>query len=176
METMADEPRPSPSRVGGGFARQPAAAFAEWGIYLLAIVLVMWPALQHARHEMVGASDDARYYTWLGWRMGRLISHGHLVPTRVGDVIAPFGLDLRLLDEYLPSYVTGLYNLVVGPFLAYNLAFVTGAVLNVVAARSLARRVSPLRVVHVITAVAFLTAPPIALSVQVGALPLFWAW
>ena len=60
--------------------------------------------------------------------------------------------------------------------LSYNLTFVTGAVLNLLCARSLARRLSPHRLVHVIAAVAFLTAPPIALNAQVGLLPLFWAF
>jgi hypothetical protein len=145
-------------------------------VYALAIALVLGPGLLHAGSELLGRSDDARYYAWLGWRMSRLIAHGHVVPLRIPDVIAPFGLDLRLLDGYLPSYVSGLYNLMFGPYLAYNLTFVTGAVLNVVGARSLARRVSPRRLVHVIVGVAFLSAPPIALNVQVGLLPLFWAF
>jgi hypothetical protein len=148
----------------------------ELSVYVLAIVLVVWPGILHARTQILGAGDDARYYTWLGWRMGRLISHGHIVPFHVGDVIRPFGLDLRLLDGYLPSYVSGLFNLFVGPILAFNLTFVAGAVLNIAAARSLARRLTSLRVVHTIAAVAFLTAPPIALNVQLGLLPLFWAF
>jgi hypothetical protein len=144
--------------------------------YAVAIALVLWPALRHGSTQMVGASDDARYYTWLGWRVGELIGDGHLIPLRIGDVIAPFGLELRLLDGYLPIYVSGLFNLLTGPVLAYNLTFVTGAVLNVLAARSLGRRVSPRRIVRVLAAVAFLTAPPIALGVQLGLLPLFWAF
>ena len=108
--------------------------------------------------------------------MGRLIAHGHLVPFHVGDVIHPFGLDLRLLDGYLPSYVSGLFNLVAGPILAFNLTFVVGAILNVLAARHLASRLTPSRVVQTIAAVAFLTAPPIALNVQLGLLPLFFAF
>jgi len=148
----------------------------EGATYALAIVLIFWPGLVRARYEIIGAGDDARYYTWLGWRMGRLIAHGILVPLRVPDVIAPFGFDLRLIDGYLPSYVSALFNLVVGPILAYNLTFLTGAVLNVACARSLARRLSPLRPVYVIAAIAFLGAPPIALNVQLGLLPLFWAF
>ena len=148
----------------------------EGAVYAVTIVLIVWPGVLHARTQILGAGDDARYYTWLGWRMGRLIAHGHIVPFHVGDVIHPFGLDLRLLDGYLPSYVSGVFNLVAGPVLAFNLAFVTGAILNVLAARTLARRLSPLRVVHVIAAVAFVTAPPIALNVQLGLLPLFWAF
>jgi hypothetical protein len=149
---------------------------AEIAAYIIAIALVLWPAVRHGSTQMVGGSDDARYYTWLGWRVGRLIGEGHLIPLRIGDVIAPFGLELRLLDGYLPIYVSGLFNLLTGPVLAYNLTFVTGGVLNVLAARSLGRRVSPHRIVHVLGAVAFLTAPPIALGVQLGLLPLFWAF
>ncbi len=145
-------------------------------VYAVAIVLVLWPGILHARTQIVGAGDDARYYTWLGWSMGRLIAHGHVVPFHVGTVIRPFGLDLRLLDGYLPSYVSGLFNLVTGPVLAFNLTFVVGAILDVYAARVLARRLTTLRLVHVIAAIAFLTAPPIALNVQLGLLPLFWAF
>jgi hypothetical protein len=154
------------SRAGG----------AEAAVYALAILLVVWPGILHARTQILGAGDDARYYTWLGWRIGRLISHGHVLPFHVGDVIHPFGLDLRLLDGYLPSYVSGLFNLVVGPILAFNLTFIAGAILNVSAARHLARRLTTSRVVQTIAAVAFLTAPPIALNVQLGLLPLFWAF
>jgi hypothetical protein len=151
-------------------------ALAEWSVYALAIVVVLGPGLLHAGTRLVGRSDDGRYYAWLGWAIGRLIAHGHIVPLRIPHVIAPFGLDLRLVDGYLPSYVSGLFNLLFGPFLSYNLTFLTGAVLNLLAARSLARRLTPHRIVHVITAVAFVSAPPIALNVQVGLLPLFWAF
>src|SRR4029077_12271071 len=116
------------------------AGLAEAVVYAVAIVLVVWPGVLHARTQMLGAGDDARYYTWLGWRIGRLIAHGHVIPFHVGDVIHPFGLDLRLLDGYLPSYVCGLFNLLVGPVLAFNLTFVAGAILNVLSARALARR------------------------------------
>ncbi|MDQ1379971.1 MAG: hypothetical protein QOJ71_690 [Actinomycetota bacterium] len=163
-ESTTTRPRPS------------GAGLAEWGVYTIAILLVVWPGVLHARTQIFGTGDDARYYTWLGWHVGRLIAHGHVIPFHMGDVIHPFGLDLRLLDGYLPTYVCGLFNLVAGPILAFNLTFVTGAVLNVVAARSLARRLTSIRVVHVIAAVAFLTAPPIALNVQLGLLPLFWAF
>ncbi len=152
------------------------SGLAEAAVYAVAITLVVWPGVLHARTRILGAGDDARYYTWLGWRVGRLIAHGHVIPFHVGDVIHPFGLDLRLLDGYLPSYVCGLFNLLVGPVLAFNLTFVAGAILNVLSARALAQRLSRLRLVHTIAAVAFLTAPPIALNVQLGLLPLFWAF
>jgi len=163
----------APSRSRRGIT---GAGVAEIAAYTVAILVVVWPGILHARTQILGAGDDARYYTWLGWRMGKLIAHGHVVPFHVGDVIHPFGLDLRLLDGYLPSYVSGLFNLVVGPVLAFNLTFVTGAILNIAAARSLARRCSSSRLVATIAAIAFLTAPPIALNVQLGLLPLFWAF
>ena len=53
-------------------------------VYAVAILLVVWPGVLHARTQILGAGDDARYYTWLGWRMGRLIAHGHIVPFHVG--------------------------------------------------------------------------------------------
>jgi hypothetical protein len=149
---------------------------AEAGAYAVAILLVVWPGVLHARTQMLGAGDDARYYTWLGWRIGRLIAHGHIVPFHVGDVIHPFGLDLRLLDGYLPSYVCGLFNLLVGPVLAFNLTFIAGAIVNVLSARALARRLTSKRLVHTIAAVAFVTAAPVALNVQLGLPPLFWAF
>ncbi len=87
---------------------------------------------------------------------------------RIPDVIVPLGLNLRLVDGYLPSYVSGLFNVVFGPFVSYSLTFVAGAVLNIVGARSLARRLSPHRLAHVVAAIVFLSAPPIALNIQVG--------
>jgi hypothetical protein len=156
--------------------RAAAPAFAEVGVYAVAVVLVVWPGILHLRTQILGAGDDARYYAWLGWRMGRQIAGGHVVPFHAAGVIHPFGLDLRLLDGYLPSYVSGLFNLVAGPVLALNLTFVTGAIANVLGARALARRLSARRLVHVVAAVAFVTAPPIALNVQLGLLPLFWAF
>jgi hypothetical protein len=151
-------------------------ALAEAAVYAVVIALVVWPGPLHARTQILGAGDDARYYTWLGWKLGHLIAHGHVVPFHVGDVIRPFGLDLRLLDGYLPSYVSGLFNLVAGPVLAFNLTVVTGAILNLLAARALARRLTTSRLAQTIAAVAFLTAPPIALNVQLGLMPLFWAF
>ena len=151
-------------------------ALAEIAAYVVTLALVMAPGILHARTQIFGAGDDARYYTWLGWRIGRLIAHGHVVPTHISDVISPFGLDIRVLDGYLPSYVNGLFNLVCGPYLAINLTFLTGAILNLFAARSLAKRVNGSRLVHTVTAIAFVTAAPIALNVQLGLLPLYWAF
>jgi hypothetical protein len=93
-----DRPRTSIPRPDPAETRAPA--LAEYGSYALAIVLVCSPGLLHARTQIFGAAT-ARCHTWLGWRMGRLIAHGHVIPLRIGDVIHPFGLDLRLLDGYL---------------------------------------------------------------------------
>ncbi len=173
---MSEQTVSTAARRGYRSRGVPRVALGESGIFALAIMLVVWPGVLHARTQIFGAGDDARYYTWLGWRMGRLIAHGHLLPFHVADVIRPFGLDLRLLDGYLPSYVSGLFNLFVGPVLAFNLTFIAGAILNLLAARSLARRLTRIRMVQTIAAVTFLTAPPVALNVQLGLLPLFWAF
>ncbi len=121
-------PASSPARRR---SRWSLPAVAEIAVYAVAIALVVGPGLLHAGTRLVGHSEDGRYYAWLGWAMGRLIAHGHLFPLRISTAIAPFGFDLRLIDGYLPSYVSGLFNLVFGPYLSYNLTFVTGAVLNV---------------------------------------------
>lgn len=149
---------------------------AEWATYAAAVTLFTWPGLVRARGEIIGAGDDARYYAWLGWRIGRELARGNVLPRHLGDAIHPFGFDLALVDGYLPSWVAGLYNVAAGPFLALNLAIATGIVCDLLAARALARRVSTSRVVHVITAVAFVTAPPVALQVQMAQLPLAWSF
>ena len=134
------------------------------------------PGLLHASTELVGRSDDGRYYAWLGWahrpvdraRASRAAPH-----PRCDRTVRTRSAARRRLS---PVVRVGSVQSRVRPYLSYNLTFVTGAVLNIVCARSLARRLSPHRLVHVVTAVAFLTAPPIALNVQVGLLPLFWAF
>ncbi|HET9729521.1 MAG TPA: hypothetical protein VFR41_08890 [Acidimicrobiia bacterium] len=149
---------------------------AEIAAYAFAIIVVLGPALWHARTELVGAGNDSRYNAWLGWRMGRLIAHGHVLPFRVPDVTAPTGLDLRLIDGYLPYYVAGLLNVVMGPTLAHNLTYLIGATANLLSARYLGRRLTTNRLVYTIGAIAFITAPPIALNVQQGLMSLFWVF
>ncbi len=75
------------------------------------------------------------------------------------------------------SYVSGLFNLVVGAGARVqpHVRDRRGPERRSPRAPS-RRRLTPKRIVHVIAAVAFLTAPPIALNVQLGLLPLFWAF
>ncbi|HEX5095659.1 MAG TPA: hypothetical protein VFX21_06600 [Acidimicrobiia bacterium] len=162
----------APARAGN----RGHAVVLETALYTIVVVCTTWPALTRSRDEMLGGSDDARYYAWLGWRVSRLIADGHVLPAHIPDVIAPFGLDARLLDGYLPTYVCALWNLVTGPVLAYNLTLITGVALNLLAARALARRLTGNRAVVMIGAVAFATAPALALNAQVGVPPLLWAW
>ena len=150
----------------------PAPAVAEWSAALLTVILVCWPAVVSSGGRIVGAGDDARYYRWLGWRMGEAIADGRIVPLHLGAVIAPSGLDLRLIDGYLPSWISGLLNLVASPTVAYNLTFVVGAVANLLAARYLAARLSARRLVRAVTAIGFVSAPALAINVQQGLLPL----
>ncbi|MFM7224806.1 MAG: hypothetical protein ACKO1Y_05135 [Actinomycetota bacterium] len=145
----------------------------EWGSGLLAVLLVSGPALVFAGSRIVGAGDDARYYRWLGWRIGRAIADGRLVPLRLGGVITPTGLDLRLVDGYLPSWIAGALNLDLSPTAAYNFVFVIGAIANLLAARALAVRLGGNRLVRTVTAVAFVSAPALAVNVQQG-LPSLW--
>ncbi|HYL51703.1 MAG TPA: acyltransferase, partial [Acidimicrobiia bacterium] len=173
---LVEEPSPHRAPLDRRKRRVTRGAVGEAGAYALAMVVVMWPVFRHIGTRIIGGTDDARYYTWLGWRIGHLIANGDVAPARISDAIVPYGLDLRLLDGYLPTYIAGLYNTVLGPILAFNLTFVTGAALNLLGARSMARRLSPRRVVWVISAIAFLTAPPIALGAQLGLLPLFFAF
>jgi hypothetical protein len=46
---------------------------AEVAVYVVAVACLVWPAILHARHSILGASDDGRYSTWLVWRIGRLV-------------------------------------------------------------------------------------------------------
>jgi len=166
----ATEPVESESGAGSVAVRR-SGVVAEWAAGALTVALVCWPALVGS--GIVGAGDDARYYRWLGWRIGRAIGEGRIVPLHLAGVIAPTGLDLRLIDGYLPSWLAGLANLVLSPTAAYNLVFVVGAVANLLAARYLAARVSPRRLVRCVTAIAFVSAPALAVNVQQG-LPTLW--
>jgi len=170
--TEVGETEPVESGADAGSARVVrGAAVAEWAAGALTVALVCWPALVGS--GIVGAGDDARYYRWLGWRMGRTIGEGRIVPLHLAGVISPNGLDLRLIDGYLPSWLAGLGNLVLSPTAAYNLVFVVGAVANLLAARYLAARISARRLVRCVTAIAFVSAPALAVNVQQG-LPTLW--
>lgn len=143
-----------------------ALVTAEIVAYVIVAALIMWPVAAHMSDAFLGYRD-ARYYMWLGWRFAELIRSGDIFSLRIPDVVYPVGVDIRLLDGQLPAFVGGLWNLVVGPYTAYNLGLMTGTLLSMWAARRVARRFSDSRIVWFLAAVAFATAPAIGLRMQV---------
>jgi hypothetical protein len=140
--------------------RSVSSAALEWGIYVVASLLLMWPVTLHLSSKFLGWKD-AHYYMWLTWRVGDMIRHGHIM-LRIPDVVWPYGSDLRLLDGQLPTAIGGLWQAIAPPFLGFNLALVTASLLNMWAGRRIARLFSQDRTVWIMTALAFATAPAIA--------------
>jgi hypothetical protein len=134
----------------------------------------MWPVSLHPAASFVG-HRDASYYMWLTWKLGQLVASGDIFSLRVPDVIVPYGSELLLMDGLLPSLVGGVWNLVAGPFLAFNLTLLTGTLLNMWAGRRLGRLFSDSRAVWIVTALAFATAPAIVLRMFVH-LPMYFAF
>jgi hypothetical protein len=133
---------------------------AEFGLYVVLALVVMWPVPLHLASRFAGGGDPS-YYFWLNWAVGQMIRHGHLA-WHIPGVVYPVGSDIRLLDGQLPTLIGGLFNAVFNPFLAFNLGLVTGTLLNCWAGRRIGRLFSPHRQVWILTAVAFATAPCIA--------------
>ena len=146
-------------------------------MYVVAIVAVVWPGSARAHADPRRGRRRAATTRGSAGASGSLIAHGHVVPVprrrRDPSVRARPPPARRL------SPVVRLGSLQPGrrarPRVQPHRSS-TGAILNVLAARALARRLTTSRLVHTIAAVAFLTAPPIALNVQLGLLPLFWAF
>ncbi len=129
--------------------------------YAVVAIAMTWPLARHLTDQLMGAGD-AEYFVWLGWRVGRLIGSGHLLPVLIPDVVWPYGFDLRLSEGYLPMMVNGLWNLVAPPVTAYNLSLLTATGLNLWAGRRLGKLVSGERFVWMLSAAAFATAPSVA--------------
>lgn len=153
------EPAEPASPAAGG--RAGAGRLVEALAYAAASIAVTWPLVRDLGGRIVG-DGDAHYYVWLGWRVGRLIAAGQLLPTFVPDVVWPYGFDLRLGEGYLPMMVNGVWNLLAGPVAAYNLSLLTATLLNLWAGRRLAARLSRDPFVHAACAIAFATAPALA--------------
>ncbi len=134
---------------------------AEAVLYVVAALTITYPGIRDLSGHIIG-SVDAETFTWLGWRIGRLIASGHF-PTRVPDTVYPYGYDLRIVDGYGGYVLTGIWNLVAGPILAYNLTILTAVVANCWAGRQLAGVVTSRRLTRVLTALAFGTAPMVGL-------------
>ncbi|HXK12835.1 MAG TPA: hypothetical protein VMT70_24590, partial [Vicinamibacteria bacterium] len=158
--------RPAPAFEGVGVDRSTPrrrwAAPAELLGYVVIVIATTWPLVNHLGDQVTGFGD-ARYFVWLGWRVGRLISSGHLLPTFIPDVVWPYGFDLRLGEGYLPMVVNGLWNLVAPPVAAYNLSLLTATGINLWAGRRLGKLVSADRLVWMLAAVAFATAPSLSI-------------
>jgi hypothetical protein len=168
-ERWTAQPAAFRSAVSGkwGSWRKRAWAATPVGLaYLALALLVMWPATFQLAEVYVG-EKDANYYLWLTWRVGRLMASGDLWGLRIPDVVWPLGVDLRLADGLLPTLIGGVWNLVAGPVLAFNLGLITATLLNLWAAGRLARLYSDSRLVRVVVAPAFALAPAIALRMPV---------
>ncbi|MDQ6696789.1 MAG: hypothetical protein M3Z46_04950 [Actinomycetota bacterium] len=174
VATGSDEQhrRPEPPRQ---LRAVPAATAAEFLLYLVVALLLLWPATLHLTTRFVG-EGDARHYGWVGWRIGQLIHTGDVFSLHVPDVLWPFGLNLRLLDGVGPSLLAGALNAIFGVYTAYNLTFVIAALLNMWAARHLARLLTPHRPVWIVAAIAFATAPCVALHAQLGLQTLYFGF
>ena len=141
-------------------------AAGEWTFHIVVALLVMWPVTFHMTSAFIGWRDS-NYYMWLSWRTGELLSSGDVFSLQIPDVVHPYGVDVLLLDGHLPTLIGGLWNLVAGPFLAFNLAMVTATLLNIWAGRRLGKLFSRSRVVWATVGVAFALAPAIALRMPV---------
>lgn len=141
-------------------------AAAEWAIHVAVALLLMWPVTLHLSRTFIGWRD-ANYYMWLAWRTGELIGSGDIFSLRIPDVVYPYGVDFLLLDGHLPALIGGLWNLVAGPFLAYNLAMATATLLNIWAGRRLGKLFSDSRIVWALCGLGFALAPAIALRMPV---------
>ena len=132
-------------------------------VVLLTIVALMFWPLTNWSSDLYGGNGDGYNWRWIIWRMSQEFRSGNLLPTRFNDVIAPYGVDLRLTDGYLSMYIGGLWNLVTGPTLAYNLTLATSVVMNFFAARRLSLTISSSQMTGILAGIIMATAPSITL-------------
>jgi len=137
-------------------------AVVEGLVYGFVTFLILLPASADPLSTLAG-SGDPWSMVWLHWRLADMIKSGNLLPWHIPDAIFPFGLDLRVSDSHLPVAIGTTWALVVPPLLAYNLALATGVVLNMLAARRLARLFITDRIPVIVVSLAFATAPALAL-------------
>lgn len=141
----------------------------------LSLVLVMFWPISNWSTQLFGGNGDGYNWRWQIWRMSQEFRRLHIFPTRFDDVIAPYGVDLRLNDGYLSMYIGGLWNLITGPTLAYNMTLATSVILNFFSARKLSLTVSSSQVVGIIAGITMATAPSITLR-QMGHLNLCFSF
>ena len=162
IETDITDDAPAPEEAEPRRPRISLGTIAEFTIYLGVALVIIWPVTTHLMTRIVG-SGDAESYVWMNWRIGRMIASFDLLPTVIPDAMWPYGSNLLVSDGYLPVYIGALWSLVFPPVLAYNLAVLTGAMLNFWSARTLAQRLSARRSVWIVSAITFGTAPAIAI-------------
>lgn len=139
-------------------------------ISLMLVAIMFWPISNWSSH-LFGGNGDGYNWRWQIWRMSQEFRQWHIFPTRFDDVIAPYGVDLRLNDGYLSMYIGGLWNLITGPTLAYNMTLATSVILNFFSARKLSLAISNSQVTGIVAGVVMATAPSITLR-QMGHLNL----
>lgn len=125
---------------------------------LLLVALSFWPISNWAT-QLYGGTGDNFNWRWQIWRFGQELRQGSLVPTTFDDVVAPYGVDLRLNDGYLGMYIGGMWNLLLRPTLAYNVTVASAMVLSFWASRRLSLFISPNRMLALLAGIASATAP-----------------
>ncbi len=172
-----DEPGDHPDVTAGVGAADPAAddgptasnrrlaalSRSGWAGTVVAISGVM-TALIHRdvlgrfSTRTIGTSGDREWYVFLSWKIGNALADGSS-PFQLTGIVAPHGYSVLVGDGFFPPMVGGLLNLVMGPIAAYNLLLMLGTFLAIVAGVVLARRITAIRWIQLVTAVAIASAP-----------------
>jgi hypothetical protein len=140
-----------------------ARSTSGWAVTVAAVATVM-TALIHRdvlgrlSTRTIGTSGDREWYVFLSWKIGQALADGSS-PFRLEGMVAPHGYSVLVGDGFLPPMVGGLLNLVMGPIAAYNFLLMLGTFLAIVAGVVLARRVTAIRWIQLVTAVAIASAP-----------------
>ncbi len=138
------------------------------------LLLMFWPVANWSTY-LFGGNGDGYNWRWQIWRMGQEFRQWHIFPTRFDDVIAPYGVDLRLNDGYLSMYIGGIWNLFCNPTLAYNLTVATSVIANFFAARYLSLTLSKSQMTSLIAGCVMATAPSLTIR-QLGHLNLCFSF
>lgn len=153
---------PVPAATGGVFRRlRGAVPVAIYGLWALVLVR---PVNGRLTTHMAG-SGDAQHWKWLGWRLAERIRAGQN-PTRIPDILWPYGSNLLSADGALPAAVVGAWNLVAPAVLAFNLAVLTALVANALAASHLASLFTSRRTLRMLCGLAFASAPAVAIRLE----------
>ena len=160
--TVEDSAPDEASEAEGPGRRSRRRAMIEGLVYGLVAFVILLPATADPLNRIAG-TGDAWNMVWIHWRLAELFKSGNLLPWHIPDAVFPFGLDLRVSDGNLPVFIGTMWALVAPPVLAFNLSVATGVMLNILAARRLARVFITDTVPVIIISLAFATAPALAL-------------